>query len=72
MVRLKHVIVVLAATVPLLASNLTALADNTTTQPVPRCGRLHWCPPPPTPPNATQPTCKGPHKGPNGVMIQCD
>ena len=20
----------------------------------------------------TQPTCKGPHKGPNGVMIQCD
>lgn len=20
----------------------------------------------------TQPTCKGPHRGPNGVMIQCD
>jgi hypothetical protein len=20
----------------------------------------------------TQPTCKGPHKGPNGVMVQCD
>ena len=24
------------------------------------------------PAGATQPTCKGPHKGPNGVMIQCD
>jgi len=23
-------------------------------------------------PGSTQPTCKGPHKGPNGVMIQCD
>ena len=24
------------------------------------------------PGGTTQPTCKGPHKGPNGVMIQCD
>jgi hypothetical protein len=24
------------------------------------------------PPGHTQPTCKGPHRGPNGVMIQCD
>jgi hypothetical protein len=24
------------------------------------------------PAGATQPPCKGPHKGPNGVMIQCD
>jgi hypothetical protein len=23
-------------------------------------------------PNPTQPTCKGPHRGPNGLMIQCD
>jgi hypothetical protein len=23
-------------------------------------------------PGHTQPTCKGPHMGPNGVMIQCD
>jgi hypothetical protein len=23
-------------------------------------------------PGHTQPTCHGPHKGPNGVMIQCD
>lgn len=33
------------------------------------CG--HACPPPPRP-GHTQPTCRGPHKGPNGVMIQCD
>ena len=32
------------------------------------CGFHHPCPKPGT----TQPTCKGPHKGPNGVMIQCD
>jgi len=24
------------------------------------------------PGGTTQPACKGPHKGPNGVMIQCD
>jgi hypothetical protein len=33
------------------------------------CG--HACPAPPRP-GHTQPTCKGPHRGPNGVMIQCD
>jgi hypothetical protein len=33
------------------------------------CG--HHCPIPPRP-GHTQPTCKGPHRGPNGVMIQCD
>jgi hypothetical protein len=27
------------------------------------------CPPKP---GHTQPTCRGPHMGPNGVMIQCD
>jgi hypothetical protein len=24
------------------------------------------------PPKADQPPCRGPHRGPNGVMIQCD
>lgn len=24
------------------------------------------------PPGHTQPPCRGPHRGPNGVMIQCD
>jgi hypothetical protein len=33
------------------------------------CG--HACPPPPRP-GHTQPTCRGGHMGPNGVMVQCD
>jgi hypothetical protein len=33
------------------------------------CG--HACPLPPRP-GHTQPTCRGGHMGPNGVMIQCD
>ena len=32
-----------------------------------QCWRNH-CPQPGT----TQPTCLGPHRGPNGVLIQCD
>jgi hypothetical protein len=34
-------------------------------------GNRASCAPPPRP-GHTQPTCKGPHRGPNGVMIQCD
>jgi hypothetical protein len=33
------------------------------------CG--HACPPRPRP-GYSQPPCRGPHMGPNGVMIQCD
>lgn len=33
------------------------------------CG--HACPPP-SRPGHTQPTCRGGHMGPNGVMVQCD
>jgi hypothetical protein len=36
------------------------------------CHSHHGCEPSqPTQPGTTQPTCHGPHKGPNGVMIQC-
>jgi hypothetical protein len=38
--------------------------------------KVHGCFRDPTAPNCrpghTQPTCRGPHMGPNGVMIQCD
>jgi hypothetical protein len=32
------------------------------------CGHHGYC----QPPGHTQPTCRGGHMGPNGVMIQCD
>jgi hypothetical protein len=49
-------------------SSSSAGADQSKRRPG-SCG--HHCMTPPGP-GATQPTCHGPHRGPNGVMIQCD
>jgi hypothetical protein len=40
----------------------------------PRCQGFCYTQHPPAycGPGHTQPTCRGPHRGPNGVMIQCD
>jgi hypothetical protein len=38
-------------------------------------GKRPWCPScyyHYQPPGHSQPPCRGPHRGPNGVMIQCD
>ena len=66
----------LAMAASLLAGTTGAYAGSTVKQSVtPGDSHHHGCPNfncAPPPPGATQPTCKGPHKGPNGVMIQCD
>ena len=70
---MKNISKTLSLATLLLASGILGHAaiaggHNTKHAMRPFCGHSLHC----KIPGHTQPTCKGPHKSPNGVMIQCD